>query len=140
MNLSRQKSLLLQILQLSTLLDLLGEITSIIVCSLVRCFALVYAAPRLLMVPALFLVTSAVLAQTAPLAATPPMGWNSWYAFYTKVTDANVRAAADVLVSSGMRDLGYTYVNIDAGWEGGRDAQGNIQTNSKFSDMKALAD
>ena len=35
---------------------------------------------------------------------------------------------------------GYIYVNIDDTWEGPRDAQGNITTNSKFPDMKALAD
>ena len=68
------------------------------------------------------------------------MGWNSWNHFAEKVNDADVRAAADALVSSGMRDAGYIYVNIDDTWEGQRDAQGNIQTNSKFPDMKALAD
>ena len=74
------------------------------------------------------------------VAATPPMGWNSWNHFAAKVDDAGVRAAADAMVSSGMRDAGYTYINIDDTWEAGRDAQGNIQTNSKFPDMKALAD
>jgi alpha-galactosidase len=86
-----------------------------------------------------------LLAQTAPadstLAATPPMGWNSWNHFAGKVTDADVRAAADALVSTGMRDAGYIYVNIDDTWEAKtRDAQGNIRTNEKFPDMKALAD
>src|ERR1700757_3361883 len=76
----------------------------------------------------------------ATIAATPPMGWNSWNHFAGKVTDADVRAAADALVSSGMRDAGYIYVNIDDTWEGQRNAQGEIQTNSKFPDMKALAD
>jgi alpha-galactosidase len=74
------------------------------------------------------------------VAATPPMGWNSWNHFAGKVTDADVRAAADALVSSGMRDAGYIYVNIDDTWEAKRDANGVIQTNSKFPDMKALAD
>ncbi len=68
------------------------------------------------------------------------MGWNSWNHFAGKVDDAAVRAQAEAMVSSGMRDVGYTYINIDDTWEGGRDAQGNIQTNSKFPDMKALAD
>ncbi len=79
-------------------------------------------------------------AQSKTLAATPPMGWNSWNHFAEKVNDADVRAAADALVSSGMRDAGYIYVNIDDTWEGQRDAQGNIQSNSKFPDMKALSD
>ena len=74
------------------------------------------------------------------LAATPPMGWNSWNHFAGKVTEADVKAAADALVSSGLRDKGYIYVNIDDTWQGERDAQGNIHPNSKFPDMKALAD
>lgn len=79
-------------------------------------------------------------AQSSTLAATPPMGWNSWNHFAGNVNDADVRAAADAMVASGMRDAGYIYVNIDDTWEGQRDAQGNIQSNSKFPDMKALAD
>ncbi|HET8655335.1 MAG TPA: glycoside hydrolase family 27 protein [Longimicrobiaceae bacterium] len=74
------------------------------------------------------------------LARTPPMGWNSWNKFHGRIDDATVRAIADALVSSGMRDAGYVYVNIDDTWEGGRDAEGNIVTNEKFPDMKALAD
>jgi alpha-galactosidase len=67
------------------------------------------------------------------------MGWNSWNHFATSVSDADVRAAADALISSGLRDAGYVYVNIDDSWEGKRDSQGNIQANEKFPDMKALA-
>jgi alpha-galactosidase len=85
-------------------------------------------------------VAAPAQARSVDLAATPPMGWNSWNHFAGRVTDADVRAAADALVASGMRDAGYTYVNIDDTWEGQRDAQGNIQSNSKFPDMKALAD
>ena len=74
------------------------------------------------------------------LAKTPPMGWNSWNLFAGRVDDATVRTMADAMVSSGMRDAGYIYVNIDDTWEGVRDANGNLQTNHKFPDMKALAD
>ncbi len=74
------------------------------------------------------------------LAATPPMGWNSWNFFFAKVTDKDIRDSADLLVSTGMRDAGYVYVNIDDSWQGERDAQGRIHANSKFPDMKALAD
>jgi len=80
------------------------------------------------------------LSGSAQLAATPPMGWNSWNHFASKVTDADVRTAADALVASGMRDAGYIYVNIDDTWEGERDSQGMIHSNAKFPDMKALAD
>lgn len=80
------------------------------------------------------------LAQSTPLASTPPMGWNSWNHFAREVTDADVRSAADALISSGMKDAGYIYVNIDDTWQGTRDDQGNIRTNERFPDMKGLAD
>jgi alpha-galactosidase len=76
----------------------------------------------------------------ATLAAAPPMGWNSWNHFAGKVNDQDVRAAADALAASGLRDAGYIYVNIDDTWEGKRNDQGEIQSNEKFPDMKALAD
>ncbi|MDR3701198.1 MAG: glycoside hydrolase family 27 protein [Candidatus Sulfopaludibacter sp.] len=74
------------------------------------------------------------------LAKTPPMGWNSWNKFRGRVDDAGVRGMADAMASNGMKDAGYLYINIDDTWEGARDAQGNIQSNKKFPDMKALAD
>ena len=74
------------------------------------------------------------------VAQTPPMGWNSWNYFAAKVDDKGMRAAADELVATGMKDAGYIYVNIDDTWEGERDASGVLHTNSKFPDMKALAD
>jgi alpha-galactosidase len=74
------------------------------------------------------------------LARTPPMGWNSWNKFAGKVDDAAVRGMAEAMVSSGMSNAGYVYINIDDTWEGRRDDKGNITTNRKFPDMKALAD
>jgi alpha-galactosidase len=83
--------------------------------------------------------TLAVVAQDK-IAATPPMGWNSWNHFAEKVDDATIRATADALVSTGLRDAGYIYLNIDDTWAGKRDASGVIHPNEKFPDMKALAD
>ena len=74
------------------------------------------------------------------LARTPPMGWNSWNYFGENVTESDIRAAADALVSSGMRDAGYIYVNIDGTWEGSRDSEGRLLPNHKFRDIKALAE
>jgi alpha-galactosidase len=74
------------------------------------------------------------------LALTPPMGWNSWNCWAGAVDDAKVRAAADAMVNSGLAAHGYQYINIDDCWEGERNASGEIQTNKKFPDMKALAD
>ncbi|MGA2032894.1 MAG: NPCBM/NEW2 domain-containing protein [Thermoguttaceae bacterium] len=74
------------------------------------------------------------------LALTPPLGWNSWNCWASAVSADKVRAAADAMVRSGLAAHGFQYVNIDDCWEGGRDAQGEIRTNQKFPDMKALAD
>lgn len=74
------------------------------------------------------------------LVRTPPMGWNSWNKFAGKVDDATIRKTADAIVASGMSKAGYVYINIDDTWQGGRDSNGNIITNTKFPDMKALAD
>ena len=73
-------------------------------------------------------------------AATPPMGWSSWNKFAEHIDDKTIRGIADALVSSGLRDAGYIYVNIDDGWQGRRDAAGVLQPNERFPDMKALAD
>jgi alpha-galactosidase len=76
------------------------------------------------------------------LARTPPMGWNSWNKFACDINEAKIRAVADSLVSSGMKDAGYQYVIIDDCWQVGRDAGGNIQADpERFpSGIKALGD
>ncbi len=97
---------------------------------------------------ALGLVTAAPAApavQAAPgsPALTPPLGWNSWNSFGCGITEAQVRQAADAMVSSGMRDAGYQYVVVDDCWfDPQRDAQGNLRAHpTKFpSGMKALGD
>lgn len=76
----------------------------------------------------------------SPLAATPPMGWSSWNKFAEAIDDKTVRAMADAMVALGLRDAGYTYINIDDGWQGTRDAGGALRPNAKFPDMKALTD
>ena len=75
-----------------------------------------------------------------PLALTPPLGWNSWNVWAAKVDAGKVRAAADQLVAAGLAAHGFQYVNVDDCWQAGRDAQGVIQPNEKFPDMKSLAD
>jgi len=76
------------------------------------------------------------------LAKTPQLGWNSWNKFGCNVSDQLIRATADAMVSSGMKDAGYQYVNIDDCWHGERDARGFIQPNKEHfpQGMKALAD
>ncbi len=74
------------------------------------------------------------------LALTPPMGWNSWNVWGVAVDEEKVRAAADWMVKSGLAAHGYQYINIDDAWEDERDASGEVETNKKFPDMKALGD
>lgn len=76
------------------------------------------------------------------LAQTPPMGWSSWNKFGCNISENDIRGIADALVSSGLADCGYVYVNIDDCWHGERDAQGNIQCDPETfpSGMKALGD
>jgi len=74
------------------------------------------------------------------LALTPPMGWNSWNCWAGAVDDGKVRASAEAMVSSGLAAHGYQYVNIDDCWQGKRNAQGEIEPNEKFPDMKALGE
>ena len=74
------------------------------------------------------------------LALTPPMGWNSWNVWGTSVDAEKVRAAAKAFMETGLADYGYAYVNIDDGWEAGRNNAGEIEANEKFPDMKALCD
>jgi alpha-galactosidase len=74
------------------------------------------------------------------LVRTPPMGWNSWNKFHDKFDDATVRQMADAMVSSGMKDAGYTYIIVEEGWSSYRSKDGTITGNARFPDMKALAD
>lgn len=86
------------------------------------------------------------------IALTPPMGWNHWYAHYDRITDSMMREAADIMVSSGMADVGYQYVNIDDCWMNApkhkdplrvgplRDDNDVLIPNKHFPDMNALTD
>ena len=74
------------------------------------------------------------------IARTPAMGWNSWNAYGMENSAARTKAAADAFVRLELAAKGYTYVNIDDGWQNGRSANGEIKTTAKFGDMKDLAD
>jgi alpha-galactosidase len=86
------------------------------------------------------------------IALTPPMGWNSWNCFAGAVSEDKVKSAADAMVKSGLINHGWTYINVDDFWQNNRDSQdptlhgpfrdahGNVVPNSRFPDMKGLAD
>ena len=70
------------------------------------------------------------------------MGWSSWNTLALNINEKNICANADAQVSSGLRDAGYIYCNIDDGYMGGRDANGNILYNKELfpNGMKYVAD
>jgi alpha-galactosidase len=43
---------------------------------------------------------------------TPAMGWNSWNFFRCDINETLIKEVADAIVSSGLRDVGYKYVNV----------------------------
>jgi hypothetical protein len=76
--------------------------------------------------------TTTTLALDNGLALTPPMGWLSWERFGcetdctafpdTCISEHLYLEQAQLLVSTGLRDAGYNYVNIDDCWsQMGRD-------------------
>jgi len=85
------------------------------------------------------------------IALTPPMGWNSWNCFADQVSSDKIKRAADAMISSGLVNHGWTYVNIDDFWQNNKDAKdpsirgelrdpsGNIIANSRFGNMQNLA-
>jgi len=50
------------------------------------------------------------------LSPTPPMGFNNWNAFGCDVNETLIRETADFFVTSGLKDAGYQFVNIDDCW------------------------
>jgi len=81
---------------------------------------------------------------TNNLARTPPMGWSSWNNFGPDINETLIRATIDAMESNGLRDAGYTYVNLDDGWQrykGARDEHPLEVDPTKFPNgLKSLAD
>ncbi len=85
-------------------------------------------------------VLEIVIAENA-LALTPPMGWCSWNCFRSGIDEAKILRIAQGMISSGLAARGYTYVNIDSGWQskqrGG--AFNSIIPHEGFPDMAGLS-
>jgi alpha-galactosidase len=73
------------------------------------------------------------------ICLTPPMGWNSWYGCSEGISAEKVKAVADAFVKSGLRDHGWTYVNIDDCWQGSRDPKSKaLMGNERFPAMQEM--
>ena len=75
--------------------------------------------------------SSAVSCDKTPTVAVDPpmMGWSSWNAFMIDISDTLIMQQADLMVSSGLAQAGFSYINIDDGFFGFRDADGNMTEN-----------
>ena len=76
------------------------------------------------------------------LGDTPQMGWSTWNKFQGNINEDVIKSIADAMVTSGLRDAGYNYINIDDCWHGQRDSNGFITSDAKKfpSGMKVLSD
>ena len=74
------------------------------------------------------------------IGLTPPLGWNSWNCWTHKVDQEKVLSTARAMVEKGLKDYGWTYVNIDDTWQapvrGG--PHHAILGNEKFPDMAGM--
>lgn len=76
-----------------------------------------------------------------PRLKTPIMGWASWNNYRVEINEDIIKAQADAMVSKGLKDVGYNFINTDDGFYGGRDEEGNLLVHPvRFpSGMKSLA-
>jgi alpha-galactosidase len=74
------------------------------------------------------------------IGLTPALGWSSWNAIAHDITQERILRNAQALVSNGLKDHGFAYVNLDDCWQGARGGPYNaIQGNELFPDMQLLA-
>lgn len=71
-------------------------------------------------------VLSVFVVTSTKAQRTPLMGWSSWNAFGLNINENVLEEVANALVDSGYAKAGYTYLNIDDGFWGGRDSKGNL--------------
>lgn len=75
------------------------------------------------------------------IALTPPIGWNGWNSWEAKIDQQKVIASAEAMVKTGLKDHGWTYINIDDAWQGKRGGPHDaLQPNEKFPDIKGMFD
>jgi alpha-galactosidase len=73
------------------------------------------------------------------IGLTPAMGWNSFNTYDVKVTQDQILTAAHAMISTGLAQHGWTYINTDDGWQGARGGDLNaIQPNEGFPDIAGM--
>lgn len=74
----------------------------------------------------LFVLQTLLLSHVVRAYERPTMGWSSWNAYGFKINENIIKSQADAIVSTGLMDAGYIYLNIDDGFFGGRDSEGHL--------------
>ncbi|MBO5750442.1 MAG: alpha-galactosidase [Bacteroidaceae bacterium] len=75
----------------------------------------------------LFAIISLMLSFSGVHAYDPPtMGWSSWNTYGFQISEQLIMSQTSAMVDKGLKDVGYKYINIDDGFFGGRDADGNL--------------
>lgn len=70
---------------------------------------------------------SLLLPCSIAMANHPPlMGWSSWNTYGFQINDSVIKVQADAMVNLGFQEKGYNHINIDDGFFGGRDSEGNL--------------
>ncbi len=73
------------------------------------------------------------------LLRTPLMGWTSWNAHSYRVREEHIYRAATLLCETGLREFGYSYVNLDSCWQGARETEwAALQPNKYFTNMREM--
>ena len=89
-----------------------------------------------------FGLCSGVFAQNTTVFESPIMGWSSWNTYRVHINDTLIIRQADAMVQKGLKEVGYSYVNIDDGFFGWRDEKGVMRTHpERFPNgLKGVAD
>ena len=89
-----------------------------------------------------FGLCSGVFAQNTTVFESPIMGWSSWNTYRVHINDTLIIRQADAMVQKGLKEVGYSYVNVDDGFFGWRDEKGVMQTHpERFPNgLKGVAD
>ncbi len=75
------------------------------------------------------------------IALTPPLGWNGWNALAGHLNKENVMASARAMITTGLKDHGWSYINIDDSWQGKREGPLDaLQPNENFPNIKQMVD
>lgn len=87
-------------------------------------------------------LSSKVWATNLPVFDPPIMGWSSWNTYRININGDLIKKQADAMVQAGLKDAGYSYVNVDDGFFGWRDEKGVIQPHpERFpKGLKEIAD